>query len=99
MSDQLQAVQHPKETISKAVWLMAGRCPTMAWFSVREAPEAPDEADQFRMKQGQEIGALARELFPTGVLVPRMDTPSSAERTASLISGDTIEIFQATFQA
>jgi CRISPR/Cas system-associated exonuclease Cas4 (RecB family) len=59
-----------KEGITKADWLTALACQSMAWRSMRSAPSAPDEADRFRMQQGQEIGALARKLYPDGVFVP-----------------------------
>lgn len=37
---------------------------------MRSVPSSLDEADLFRMQQGQEIGALARTLFPDGVFIP-----------------------------
>jgi hypothetical protein len=88
-----------KLTINKAEWLLAGQCPAMAWFGLRAPQEAPDEAARFRMKQGQEIGALAREVFPDGILVSRLDTKSSAELTKTLLSAKTSVIFEATFQS
>lgn len=88
----------PKQTISKSDWLAVGACPKMAWFGLRSLSQPPDEAARFRMKQGQEIGALARDLFPTGVLVSNLDTKSSIERTQVLIASDTKTIFEAAFQ-
>jgi hypothetical protein len=55
-----------KETITKSDWLSAQACSAMAWHGLRAAREAPKEAGLFRMQQGQEIGALARQLHPDG---------------------------------
>ena len=43
-----------KETIAKSDWLKAQQCPAMAWHGLRTASQAPNEADRFRMQQGQE---------------------------------------------
>jgi hypothetical protein len=58
-----------KETIAKSDWLAAGQCPVMAWYALRTPPTPPDEAARFRMEQGQEVGTLARQLYPHGILV------------------------------
>ena len=60
-----------KDTIAKVDWLSAQRCPAMAWYGLRAAPAAPSEAEQFRMRQGREIGLRARQLYVGGILVPQ----------------------------
>ena len=65
--------QERQPTMTKSDWLDAGQCLSMAWFGLRAAPIPPNEAERFRMEQGQEVGALARELYPGGTLVSKRD--------------------------
>src|SRR5436190_2048165 len=51
------------------------------------------------MEQGQEVGALARNLFPDGILVSKTANKTAAELTENLISSGIGEIFEATFLA
>jgi len=89
-----------RQVITKADWLAARACPTQAWFQLREGPAAPTEAERFRMKQGQEVGLRAQELFPNGLFVRPRDGATVAEvtqRTISLQDQDTF--FEPTFVA
>src|ERR1017187_3019445 len=89
-----------RETITKADWLAAEQCLAMAWFRLRAASTPPNEADRFRMEQGQEIGSLARELYPQGILVSKRDGKTAAEITQDLIADASIEtLFEAAFTA
>src|SRR5665213_798804 len=89
-----------RETITKSDWLAAEQCLAMAWFGLRTASTAPSEADRFRMEQGQEIGSLARELYPHGILVSKRDGKTPAEITQDLIADASIEtVFEAAFRA
>jgi hypothetical protein len=91
-----------KETISKYTWLMAQACPAMAWHALRTAPTAaaPSEADRFRMEQGQEIGALARKLYPQGIYVAGKDGKSAAQVTQELMADQNVgTLFEATVLA
>ena len=81
-----------RETISKADWLLAQQCRTMAWHGLRADASTPDEANRFRMEQGQEVGALARQLYPTGQLARNV-----AATEALLADGATSAIFEAAF--
>jgi hypothetical protein len=86
-----------KETIAKFDWLTAQQCPAMAWHGLRSAPQPPNEADRFRMQQGQEIGDLARKLYPDGILISRAEGKAPAEITHELIADTAKEIlFEAT---
>jgi hypothetical protein len=50
------------------------------------------------MEQGQEVGVLARGLYPNGILVSKVDATSAAALTQDLISAPSTEtIFEATF--
>jgi len=70
-----------KQTIAKHDWLAVQGCLGMAWYRLRTERETPTEAELFRMLQGQEVGVLARGLFPDGVLVMRSDAKSTAQIT------------------
>ncbi len=72
----------------------------MAWFELRAAPTPPNEAARFRMEQGQEIGALARGLYPTGTFVSPREGKTAAEITEDLIADPQIEaLFEAAFRS
>lgn len=90
-----------KETISKYDWLTAQACPAMAWHALRTAATAaPSEADRFRMEQGQEIGALARKLYPQGIFVTGKNGKSPAQVTQDLMADPaTNTLFEATILA
>jgi predicted RecB family nuclease len=89
-----------KDTISKSDWLSAEQCLTMAWFRLRAKADAPTEADLFRMQQGQEIGALARELYPGGLMVRRAEGEDPAQLTRTAIENPAnVTLFEATFRS
>jgi hypothetical protein len=70
----------------------------MAWFGLRAAPTPPSEAERFRMEQGQEVGALARELYPGGTLVSKRDGKTAVEITQDLMAdAANATIFEAAF--
>jgi Domain of unknown function(DUF2779) len=82
-----------KDTLTKSDWLSAQSCSAMAWHGLRAARAAPKEAGLFRMQQGQEIGALARQLHPDGVLITRTDGKTPAQNTLDLLADGSKEIF------
>lgn len=71
-----------RDAIAKSDWLTFGDCPTEAWYYLRACPEAPSESEFFRLQQGQEIGALARQMYPEGTLI----SPTEGEDPAGLTS-------------
>jgi hypothetical protein len=85
-----------KKTLSKFDFLTAQACPVMAWHALRSASSAPDDAGRFRMEQGQQIGALARQLFPDGILVAGKNGKSPAQITQELMArADCDTLFEA----
>jgi|HubBroStandDraft_1064217.scaffolds.fasta_scaffold25575_1 hypothetical protein len=89
-----------KETIDKSDWLASVECLTMGWFGLRSSPKTPGEAELFRMEQGQEVGKLARELYPSGVLVSTAGGKTAVKLTQELIaSPSTDTLFEAEFNA
>jgi len=71
----------------------------MAWFGLRAESAPHSEAALFRMQQGREIGELARQLFPNGVLVAKAAIKTAAQLTQELISSGVNELFEAAFVA
>lgn len=87
-----------KETISKFDWLTAQECPAKAWYGLRISSKDPNEAAQFRMMQGQEVGEWARRLYPEGILVAGTKEKGADEITQELIANrKSATLFEATF--
>lgn len=83
-----------RDTINKQDWLTAQGCLGVAWYGLRAEYEAPSEAELFRMLQGQEIGRLARQLFPDGALVCKKNGKNAAEVTQEYLqSSDAAAVF------
>lgn len=88
-----------RQTIAKETWLAAHRCAVKGWLDIRTEPVAPDEAALFRMEEGREVGDLAKELFPNGILVPGFGS-SANEATQELLGIPLTDIlFEASFAA
>lgn len=85
--------------LTKADWLMAQQCVGMAWHTIRTPPAPPDEATRFRMEQGQELHARARQLFPGGALVPGGEVNAAAAVTGQRIRDGAGKLFEATVLA
>lgn len=87
-----------KNFLVKSDFLAAQQCLTMSWLRLRTNPTKISEADQFRMKQGQEIGLLARTLYPDGNLISETDPKSAVEITQDLVADLSIgTLFEAAF--
>lgn len=87
-------------SISKSDWLTAEQCAAMAWFRLRANAVAPTEADLFRMQQGQEIGSLARELYPKGAMIRRVEGEDLAAVTNKALGNSANKtLFEATFRS
>lgn len=88
-----------KDTIAKSDWLTAQKCSAMAWYGLRSNPSSPTEAERFRMEQGQEIGALARSLYPNGIDATGTAGEGAADLTQALMAHCCEVIFEATICA
>jgi hypothetical protein len=86
-----------RDTVTKSDWLHAMQCLPGAWYGLREEISAPDEAARFRMEQGQEVGALARKLYPEGVMAGKSSAQSGAHLTYELINAGADTLFEPTF--
>ena len=88
-----------KSRVAKFEWLTADKCQTKAWYDLRTQTEAPSQADLFRMEQGREVGELAQQLYPSGVLVQSVDGKNATQVTQELITDTARDVlFEAAFQ-
>ncbi len=85
--------------LTKADWLSAQHCLGMAWHALRTPSGPADEATRFRMEQGQEVHARARELFPGGALIPGGEANAAAAATEQRMRAGASELFEATVVA
>jgi len=60
-----------KAGLSKSTFLMGQQCSKLLWFryNAKDQIPAPDESQQAIFDQGTEVGELARQLFPDGMVV------------------------------
>src|SRR5664279_4550946 len=57
--------------LSKSTFLMGRQCSKLLWFryNAKDQIPAPDEGQQAIFDQGTEVGELAQQLFPGGIVV------------------------------
>ncbi len=88
--------------ISKSTFLEFQMCPKDTWLKLHKpdlvASFKPTEFELHLMEQGNEVEAVARQLWPNAVLVRATGDEATAE-TARLMAAGTPAIFQATFVA
>lgn len=90
--------------LSKSRFVAGLQCHRLLWWRTheRDAPElVPDASLQARFDGGNEVGALARERFPGGVLMPEAHTDFAAAVTATqaaIEAGERV-IYEAAFEA
>ena len=84
--------------MTKADFLAAQQCMTMAWYRHRADQPLPDLAARFRMEQGREVAESARQLWPEGK--PVGGTIGEAiTLTQGLITSGARTIFEAAFRS
>src|SRR4051812_2784950 len=90
--------------LSKSRFTAGTQCHKLLWWKVRE-PNAvelqPDKVLKDRFDQGTQVGVLARQHFPGGVLVdlPYYATDERVQLTRKLIDDGAPAIFEASFVA
>ncbi len=77
--------------VTKSLFLSAFVCPTRGWYSRTVEPTAPTAGEQFRRREGQEIGQRARQLFVNGVFA------GDVGKTAELLATTDV-LFEASFE-
>lgn len=90
--------------LSKSRFVAGKQCHRLLWLKVHE-PDArelqPDKVLQDRFDQGAHVGALARELFPGGVLIdlPHYAVAERVEATRKAMESGVSSLYEATFVA
>jgi hypothetical protein len=88
--------------LTKTAYLAYTHCARHFWLSAcqPELAAPPDPAVQRRLRAGQEVDRLARDLFPDGRLIPYRPQPDEmAALTARALAEGATTLFQATFAA
>jgi len=87
--------------LSKSRFVAGWQCHKQLWHRVHEpdAPELqPDVVLRDRFDQGTEVGAMARQRFPGGVLIDlRYDDPARVGATRQALDAGAAAVFEATF--
>ncbi|HET9180351.1 MAG TPA: DUF2779 domain-containing protein [Terriglobia bacterium] len=94
---------HSAVRLSKSRFMAGVQCLKRLYFQVHrpELAAQPEESALATLQQGQQVGELAREAFPGGVLVEadKLNLPEAVTRTAQLIADrDVKTIFEGTFR-
>ena len=90
--------------LSKSRFVAGWQCPKLLWWKVHE-PSAeelqPGRVLQDLFDQGQQVGELARQQFPGGVLIdlPHTAVPERLAATQAAIDAGAPAIFEASFLA
>lgn len=88
-----------KDTLTKFDWLTALSCRTKSWLQLRTQKQPPTESERFRMEQGTQIGILAQQLFPQGVLIKSDAQKNQIEITRDLVNDPNTQVlYEAAFQ-
>ncbi len=74
--------------LTKSKYLYGVQCPRLLWISTNQ-PELiprPDAATQFIFDQGQQVGELAKKLFPDGIDIPHDSFMGNINETKELLA-------------
>jgi predicted RecB family nuclease len=86
--------------ITKSKYIAGVQCLKRLYLAVH-SPELgvqPDDSNQSIMEQGQQVGLLARKMFPAGVIVESRDRDQAIRATRELLANpETTAIFEAAF--
>ena len=85
--------------ITKKIFLEYDYCPVRGWIERNEPREfTPTIAEDFRMKEGLDIGRRARSLFPEGILIEELDPFEASFISERIISdGQSVTLFEPAF--
>src|SRR5258708_1512353 len=87
--------------ITKSKFVAGSQCLKRLYFMVHEPELAvqPDDSDQSIIEQGREVGLLARQMFPGGVIVESRDREEAIRATRELIENPEVPaIFEGAFE-
>src|SRR5208283_1553897 len=95
------AIEQTLMLLTKTKFVAGVQCLKRLYLSVHQPELAaePDESDQAILDQGQEVGLLARQIFPGGVTVDSKDREQAIRATRELIQNPEIPaIFEGAFE-
>jgi hypothetical protein len=82
-------------TFSKSDYLLGLKCPLALWYAKYRRDLREKLSDRPRIIQGHQVGDLARERFPKGVLIENPWELEAAERTAECVRNRRKYIYEA----
>lgn len=90
--------------LSKSRFVAGWQCPKLLWWKVHEPGAVelqPDRVLQDRFDQGEQVGQLARQQFPGGILIdlPQKAIQERLAATKAALEGGAAAIFEASFVA
>lgn len=93
-----QRVYNGRVTVSKTDFTNWMTCPGYAWVLMHQPDLAPpDDAPVLRRQEtGNQVEALARQMFPDGVLIDTLDTELASRWTAEAMQHGERVLFQGT---
>lgn len=73
--------------LTKSKYLVGLSCPRYLWMMFHDLDKLPENtlAVKYRMRQGQEVGKLAKEYFPDGIDIAEEDFQSNITKTSELL--------------
>ena len=86
--------------LSKSTFLMGRQCSKLLWFryNAKDQIPAPDEAKQAVFDQGTEVGELAQQLFPGGMVVaPGIINPQEVIAQTQAAISNRVPLYEAAF--
>jgi hypothetical protein len=86
--------------LSKSRILQHRQCPRRLWLQINR-PELAEEASSTttRMAAGNQVGELARKLYPDGVLIEGDSLAQALDDTIRILAAERRPVFEATFNA
>lgn len=86
--------------LSKSRILLNLQCPKRLWLQVNHPELAVvDEGAATRMDAGNEVGEIARSLYPDGLLIEPGTLAAALDETSAALAETPRPLFEATFQA
>ncbi|MEA3495583.1 MAG: DUF2779 domain-containing protein, partial [Bacteroidota bacterium] len=87
--------------LTKSRFVMAMECPSKLFYSGKKEYLNQSNDDPFLdslAEGGFQVGALAREYFPDGILIETMNYDTALRKTAELLQRDKVTIFEAAIK-
>lgn len=95
-------MNNPEQKLTKSNFTAGLQCEKRLFYEkFRKELRVITPADQLRFDEGNEVGRLARKLFPNGVLVraPAWEQENAERQTTEFINGGKQTLFEAAFSA